>query len=128
MFVPETTAVADSAHAAHGGENLFVTLLHHTQDSHELETPFGAIDLPHFAPFQLAGITFDMSITKHVVFLWLAALLLIILAIAIARRNVRRPVPHGFGNLIEMVHRVRPRRHRHPEHGHGRASGTCRTC
>lgn len=103
MFVPETTAVADSAHAAHGGENLFVKLLHHVQDSRELETPFGAIHLPHFEPFQVAGITFDMSITKHVVFLWIAAVVLCILAIAIARQNAKRPVPRGLGNLLEII-------------------------
>jgi F-type H+-transporting ATPase subunit a len=103
VFVSETTAVADSAHAAHGGENLFVELLHHTQDSRELDTPFGAIHLPHFEPFQVAGLTIDMSITKHVVFLWFAAILLCIVAIAVARRNVRRPVPHGIGNLLEII-------------------------
>jgi F-type H+-transporting ATPase subunit a len=45
----------------------------------------------------------DASITKHVVFLWLSAVLLCILAIAVARRNSRKLVPSGFGNLMEMV-------------------------
>lgn len=45
----------------------------------------------------------DASITKHVVFLWLAAVLLILLAIGVARRNTRRLVPTGFGNLVEMI-------------------------
>ncbi len=45
----------------------------------------------------------DASITKHVVFLWLAAVLLCILAIGVARRNSRKLVPTGFGNLMEMV-------------------------
>jgi F-type H+-transporting ATPase subunit a len=103
VFVSETTAVADSAHAAHGGENLFVELLHHTQDSRELDTPFGAIHLPHFEPFQVAGLTIDMSITKHVVFLWFAALLLCIVAISVARMNTRRSVPRGLGNLLEVL-------------------------
>ena len=44
----------------------------------------------------------DASITKHVVFLWIAAALLCILAISVARRNSRRLVPTGFGNLIEV--------------------------
>jgi len=45
----------------------------------------------------------DASITKHVVFLWLAAVLLCLLAVAVARRNTRKLVPTGFGNLMEMV-------------------------
>ena len=44
----------------------------------------------------------DASITKHVVFLWVAAVLLCILAITVARKNSRRLVPSGFGNLMEV--------------------------
>jgi F-type H+-transporting ATPase subunit a len=43
-----------------------------------------------------------MSITKHVVFLWLAAILLITVVSMVARRNSRGGVPHGFGNLVEV--------------------------
>lgn len=95
---------ADSVRAAeHHDEGLFVKLLHHVQDSPELETPFGAVHLPHIAPFKLLGISFDMSITKHVVFLWLAAVILIIMAVLAARANRRSLVPRGFGNLVEAV-------------------------
>lgn len=107
-------AVADSLHAAHsavaghgaeaahGGGNMFATLLHHVQDSHQLELPFLHIDLPHLPAFAVAGITFDMSITKHVVFLWFAALLLITAVTIVARRNSKSRVPTGFGNLVEV--------------------------
>jgi F-type H+-transporting ATPase subunit a len=108
-------AAADSLHAAgdslaaaghaagHGGEgNLFTELLHHTQDARELDTPFGHIALPQFAPFHVAGITVDLSITKHVVFLWIAAALLCGAAIVVARRNAKRKVPTGAGNLLEF--------------------------
>ncbi|MBI1806879.1 MAG: F0F1 ATP synthase subunit A [Ignavibacteria bacterium] len=44
----------------------------------------------------------DLSITKHVVFLWVAAVILIVLAITAARKNLRRKVPRGVGNLVEM--------------------------
>ena len=60
------------------------------------------IELPHFAPVQFLGMSFDMSITKHVVFLWLAAALLIISLGIVAFQNSRRNVPRGFGNLIEI--------------------------
>jgi F-type H+-transporting ATPase subunit a len=106
-------AVADTLHAmaeqgaAHGGGESgpvdFTELLHHVQDAKVLETPFGKLELPQFPPFHIAGIPVDMSITKHVVFLWCAALILCVVAIAVARKNSRRPVPTGFGNLFEMV-------------------------
>jgi F-type H+-transporting ATPase subunit a len=105
VLVPGVTAAADTAHAAaegHAGGNLFVTLLHHVQDSHTLDTPFGSFDLPHFTPFTVAGISFDMSITKHVVFLWIAALILCVFGMLVARKNTRRTVPHGWGNLMEF--------------------------
>ena len=105
MLLPGATAAADTAHAAAGGHeggNLFVTLLHHVQDSHTLDTPFGSLALPHFTPFTVAGISFDMSITKHVVFLWIAALILCVFGMLVARKNTRRTVPHGWGNLAEF--------------------------
>ncbi len=89
-------------HEGTGEGNLFTELLHHVQDAHELDTPFGRLDLPHFPPLHVAGIAIDLSITKHVVFLWVAALLLCCCAIAVARINARRTVPRGFGNLIEV--------------------------
>ncbi len=107
--VPHAVASHAAAHggaaagAEHGGGNVFAELLHHVQDSRELETPFGPIHLPQFAPFHVGGITIDMSITKHVVFLWAAAVLIVVLAIWVTRRNVKRPVPRGFGNVFEVM-------------------------
>jgi F-type H+-transporting ATPase subunit a len=93
--VDSAHVVADSAHESEGG--LFTHLLQHVRDSHELETPFGTLNLPHL---QFFGV--DMSITKHVVFLWLSALVLIVTLIIVARRNSKTAVPKGFGNLIEV--------------------------
>ena len=102
--------VADTMHAAmqtgeHGeaSGNVFAELLHHIQDSSELDLwPFGTIELPHFAPFQIGGITIDLSITKHVVFLWVAAVIVIVLTATAARKNLRTSSPRGVGNLIEL--------------------------
>ncbi|MDH4068803.1 MAG: F0F1 ATP synthase subunit A [Ignavibacteria bacterium] len=111
MSVPvssDTTALhhaADSlaavSHVA-GEHNMFAELLHHVQDSNELEIPFGHVSLPQFDPFMIAGISFDMSITKHVVFLWISAALLLLFAVLAAGRNRRSAVPTGFGNLVEI--------------------------
>lgn len=95
-------AAADTvAHAAaeHGGgdENLFTTLLHHIYDSREIELPWGHVELPHFHAFGM-----DLSLTKHVVFLWLAATILIITLSIVARKNTKNKVPKGLGNLVEV--------------------------
>jgi len=102
LFQAQTAAraAADTAAAAGAHEesdNLFTHLLRHVQDAHEIETPFGRFDLPHL---QLFGV--DMSLTKHVVFLWVAAVVLIIALAVAARKNKRQTVPTGFGNLVEI--------------------------
>lgn len=97
---------ADTLHAAaeHAeGKVDFKELIAHVHDSHELDLPFlGHVHLPAFPPVEIAGITVDFSITKHVVFLWVAALLLCVLAIAAAQRNRTARVPRGLGNLVEV--------------------------
>ena len=102
---------AEGAHqaAAAGGQeamsvsDMFKHLFAHVQDSRELELPFvGHVHLPHFAPIQLGTFTLDISITKHVVFLWIAATLLIILMTIAARQNKRHRVPKGWGNVVEV--------------------------
>jgi F-type H+-transporting ATPase subunit a len=90
------------AHAAAGGEhggdeNLFTTLLHHIYDSREIEFPGGHLELPHFELFGM-----DLSLTKHVVFLWIAAVILIVTLSIVARKNTKNRVPKGLGNLVEV--------------------------
>ncbi len=95
--VADTTTHAGGAHGG-GDENLFTQLLHHIYDGPEIELPFlGHVHLPHF---HLFGI--DLSITKHVVFLWLAAVILVVTLSIIARKNKKNRVPKGLGNLIEV--------------------------
>ncbi|MBI5475771.1 MAG: F0F1 ATP synthase subunit A [Ignavibacteriales bacterium] len=96
-------AVAQSGAHGGGGGNLFTGLLHHVYDSNELDLPFlGKIELPHFQPIHVGGLTLDFSITKHVVFLWVAAVILIVFAIVAAQKNKKNPIPKGFGNLVEV--------------------------
>ncbi|MBI4546986.1 MAG: F0F1 ATP synthase subunit A [Ignavibacteriae bacterium] len=89
----------------HGEENgnLFTELLHHVYDSHELELPFvGHIELPRFEPIHLGNLTLDLSITKHVVFLWLSAVIVLLVTTVAARMNRKQTVPTGLGNLVEV--------------------------
>ena len=99
----DTLAGAAGGAARGGGENTFASLLNHVYDSQELEfPPFGHIELPRIAPVEFAGMAFDFSITKHVVFLWLAAFLLVLLAVTAARANARNKIPRGVGNFLEL--------------------------
>ena len=99
-----TTVVSDSVSAtAEREEKLFTQLLHHVFDSNEIELPFlGHVHLPHFHPVEIFGVSFDFSITKHVVFLLFSALLIIVVLALAARSNRRNTVPSGFGNFIDV--------------------------
>jgi F-type H+-transporting ATPase subunit a len=94
---------AAGAHGAAGGAFNFSELLNHLKDSHEIDIPFGHIDLPHFPPVVIGGYSIDLSITKHVIFLWVAALLLIVAAVSSARKYRRSLVPSGFASALETV-------------------------
>lgn len=74
-------------------------IMHHILDSHEIEfAPFGSITLPHISLFG-----FDISITKHVVFMWIVAALLIIAFKIAANAYKKSLVPHGFTNFMEVM-------------------------
>jgi F-type H+-transporting ATPase subunit a len=80
----------------------------HITDSHFLELPFvGEYELPRWEPFHVGGFTIDMSPTKHVVFLLLAALLCIGIMIPAATSNERQTAHQGhakgFGGAIESI-------------------------
>lgn len=74
-------------------------IMHHILDSHELDiAPFGSISLPHLSLFGL-----DISITKHVVFLWIVSVLLIIAFKLAANSYKKSLVPHGLTNFWEVM-------------------------
>lgn len=103
--VPADTTGADSlgAAAAHGGDGFdFAHLLEHMKDSRELEFPGGHWEIPGFPPIEIAGVTIDLSITKHVFFLLVAAALLVAGAVYSARQTRKNAVPSGFANLMEV--------------------------
>ena len=100
--------VADTVAAAHAtgghGEGFnFMHLLEHMKNSNEIEFPFVHFELPQFAPVHVGGVTIDLSLTKHVFFLLLGGILLVIAAIATARSYKKSLVPRGFVNLMELI-------------------------
>lgn len=88
----------------HSGEGFsFTHLLDHVKDSREVELPGTHLELPQFEPVHIGSLTIDLSPTKHVVFLLLAAIVLMILAVSTARRYKKTLVPSGFANLMEIL-------------------------
>lgn len=92
-----------SSEGGHGADQGSNWILEHIADSHSIElAPFGHIELPHLPPIHFLDLTIDLSITKHVVFVWLAAFLLIIFFGIVARQNRSRLIPTGLGNFFEI--------------------------
>lgn len=92
--------------ADHGGGegNVFAQLIHHLSDSHTVEfQPFFSITFPQIPPVHIFGVTIDFSITKHIFYMWVAALVLTVVLVTAARNNARQRIPRGIGNLVEMV-------------------------
>ncbi|HKY98433.1 MAG TPA: F0F1 ATP synthase subunit A [Gemmatimonadaceae bacterium] len=83
----------------------------HITDSHHLEYPcfkpgFACeLELPHWAPIHIGPLTLDMSPTKHVVMLWIAAALCLITLLIAARAHKKQHASgghsKGFANGIE---------------------------
>jgi len=79
-------------------------IIDHVTDSHVLEfQPFGEIHLPQFPPVHIGGMTIDFSLTKHIVMIWFACLLLLIFVKAAMRRYNKSIVPRGMGNALETI-------------------------
>jgi F-type H+-transporting ATPase subunit a len=100
--------VQEAAHAEGAGFDIKNMILHHLADSKELELPFGrVIHLPQFEPVHLGPLTLDFSITKHVVFLALAAFLVAVVLILAARDAKKEHEagaargPKGAANVVE---------------------------
>ncbi len=101
MWQTETKIVADTLKktAETGGAHDTGWIMHHVLDSRQLDlTPFGVIDLPQIHLFGM-----DISITKHVVFMWIAVVLLIVILSYVAKSYKKSLVPRGITNLMEVL-------------------------
>ncbi|MCX7877673.1 MAG: F0F1 ATP synthase subunit A [Ignavibacteria bacterium] len=68
-------------------------IMHHIADSKVISIP----------PFEIAGITIDLSLSKNILMLLLAGLIMIIVFSLAAASNSRRKHPSGIGNFVEMM-------------------------
>jgi F-type H+-transporting ATPase subunit a len=112
--------------AAAGGEeehqDVGAFIMHHVSDSNEYEFeiplrdgPNPVLHLPRLHvnlrpgacsaehPSLLGG-CLDLSITKHVMMMWIAAALLLLVVLTLSNRDKKRPVPRGaMANLLELL-------------------------
>jgi F-type H+-transporting ATPase subunit a len=88
--------------------NIGEMVLHHTADAWTIDLePITTIHLPRFADIHVGGMTLNLSPTKHVVFMIVAAAL-VALTMGIAARLIDRhrrngTAPKGFANAIEAM-------------------------
>ena len=94
----------------------------HITDAHTLDYPCFAqaahwyqrlipqaceYELPRWAPIHIGRFALDISPTRHVVMLWIAALLCIVTTLLALRAHNRRTregkAPSGFGNGLEAL-------------------------
>jgi len=90
-----TNNMVQHSSAGEGGD----WILHHILDNNYLDfEPFGTIPLPHL---ELFGI--DLSITRYVVFMWVVAVLLILILASASKAYKKSLIPSGFVNIVEMM-------------------------
>ena len=87
----------------HHEESLGDFILHHLKDSKEWNLFGYHIHLPTFKPVNLFGLEIDFSITLHVVMMWFAAILLIILLVLAFRKNKRSPLAVIFESIYLFI-------------------------
>src|SRR6266550_1929050 len=85
----------------------------HITDAHSIDYPcfksgwVCELELPRWNPIHIGNFVIDLSPTKHVVFLWLAAAMCIVIMLMAARAHSRSQAegkaPKGFANGIEAA-------------------------
>src|SRR2546428_7565448 len=90
-----------------------IDIVHHLANSHTLEVPsfrppyYKEVELPQFTPFRVGRLQIDLSPTRHVVFLVLAAVLVGLVFLytsrAVARAHAQGRPPRGFPAAMEAM-------------------------
>jgi F-type H+-transporting ATPase subunit a len=92
--VPEASAAASNGS----------WIIDHVADSHVIEfQPFGEIHLPQYPPVHIGGMVIDFSLTKHIVMIWFAMLLLLVFVRASMKAYRKSIIPSGLGNALETI-------------------------
>jgi F-type H+-transporting ATPase subunit a len=92
-------------HAASEGDHETIDILHHVLDEHEIETPFGYLQLPEEGSWRVGPL--DLTPTKYVVFVWLIGFLMIAIFLPAGRMAKRAreggEAPRAGHNAIEAI-------------------------
>ncbi|MEO7985974.1 MAG: F0F1 ATP synthase subunit A [Gemmatimonadales bacterium] len=85
-----------------------IDIAHHLGNAHAIELPFvGEVALPRIAPIHIGGLTIDLSPTKHLVFMLLAAtivaLVFLLSARSIAAAQAKGRPAKGFAGAMEAT-------------------------
>jgi len=92
------TTVTDSLQQT--GDSGSGWILHHVMDGKEIELPFlGYIHIPELP--HILGI--DITPTKHVIFMWIAAILVLLTFITVARQYKSALIPKKLANFFEVM-------------------------
>jgi len=98
---------ATAASTQHEASSSQIDIMHHLADSHELETPFGLIHLPQWEPIHVGGLAIDLSPTKHLVYMLLAAIIValvfVLSARSVTRAQAQGRTPKGFAGSMEAL-------------------------
>ena len=95
MSMVEETAQHAAGHAEEF--EIGAMLTHHMVNSQELALPFvGSVDLPTLHMFG-----YDLPITKHAVWMWIASALLLAVAVGVGQRS--RMIPGKLQSAMEMM-------------------------
>ena len=98
-------SVADEG-TEEGALDLGAMIMHHLVDLAEWERPFYTLHFPSFEPIHLGPLVLDLSPTKHMALLVIAAVLCLFLFISAARSLRRRDpnrAPSGWANAVETL-------------------------
>jgi F-type H+-transporting ATPase subunit a len=95
----DTLKIAADTLLVHKEKSESSWILHHILDSKYIDfDPFGIINLPQIHLFG-----FDLSITKHVVFMWIASLFLFIIFYFASKSYRKSKIPKGISNALELL-------------------------
>jgi F-type H+-transporting ATPase subunit a len=62
----------------------------------------GKVYLPQFEPIDIFGLSVNLSPTKYVVYMWVAAVIVFVMMTLVARSYRKSIIPRGFSNFIEV--------------------------
>jgi F-type H+-transporting ATPase subunit a len=97
MLIAEVQEVAKKVaeSAGHGEEQGGGWIIHHILDNYNF---LGIYPLPRIHLFGM-----DLSITNHVMFMFMAAIIVFVIMKYVANSYQKSRIPHGFSNLMEIL-------------------------